>query len=64
MLNLQRSSKFLDEAKLIPLPKQVNGPLIRFNFKGKKFTIAENDAHNREANFGYSRKSNGTFYNH
>jgi hypothetical protein len=26
--------------------------------------IAENSAHCRETNIGYSRKANGTFYNH
>jgi hypothetical protein len=49
---------------LNPLPQEVKGPLVRFNVKGKKLLIAENDAHGREANFGYSRKDNGTFYNH
>jgi hypothetical protein len=64
MLMMQTDKNFLSSKRLIPLPKIVRGPLVTKNSNGKQFLIAENSAHCRETNIGYSRKANGTFYNH
>ena len=64
MLKLQKDKNFLLVNRLIPVPVIVQGPALQRHGSGKKFLIAENDAHLKETNVGYSRKANGTFYNH
>ncbi|CDW78541.1 UNKNOWN [Stylonychia lemnae] len=64
MLHQQRDSNYLTANRLISVPKIVTHPAQQKVSLGKRFLIAENDAHQRETNTGYSRKANGTFYNH
>ncbi len=64
LLSQQTNKDFLAANRLVPVPKIVSYPPVKLVSKGKRFLIAENDAHQRETNTGYQRKANGTFYNH
>ena len=64
LLKQQKNNQFLISNRMIQVPKIVTYPAVNKQVRGKKFLIAENDAHQRETNTGYSRKANGTFYNH
>lgn len=63
MLKDQNDDKFLMRVSLPRLPP-AHHPLIVRTSGGKNAFVAENDAHSKESNFGYSRNKFGGFYNH
>eukprot|EP00347_Sterkiella_histriomuscorum_P024332 403331494 len=64
MLQQQKDPNYLTMNRMIPVPRIVTHPACQKVGLGKRFLIAENDAHQKETNTGYTRKANGTFYNH
>ena len=63
MLKDQSDDRFLSKVSLPRLPP-AHRPVISRIDPGKKVFVAENDAHSKESNFGFSRNKFGGFYNH
>ena len=55
--------KFFKNGSLLKLPS-VQRPVVSVVDAGRSTFVANNDAHCKEANFGYSRNKFGGFYNH
>lgn len=56
MMKSQRDKKFLDRVGLVPVPKIVTHPTTCKAAAGVQFYRADNEAHCRNTNTGYSRK--------
>ena len=63
MIKEQSDDRFLTRVSLPRLPP-AHRPVVMIHRSGVKAFVAENDAHSKESNFGYSRNKFGGFYNH
>ena len=58
-----RYDTFFRNGALITLPS-IQQPVVRVIDPGRITFVANNDAHSKESNFGFSRNKFGGFYNH